>query len=219
MEPLLRQLGVITVFKPLDANGAFSGMALKQDGGCFMLVNSSMSRGRQNFTIAHELYHLFVQQNFHVRVCQTGMFGAQNDPEERNADYFAAYLLMPKYRILEAAGDLEPGASLSLESIVQLEQEFQCSRQALLLRLKEMRLITAREQEEYSQNVIRSARQLGFGTDLYQPTPSREAIGDYVPLASRLFDQEAISESHFAGLLLDFGINPFDSDSESIDIA
>jgi Zn-dependent peptidase ImmA (M78 family) len=222
LELLLRKLNVVAVFKPLGVDKAFSGMALKQEGQCFMLVNSSVARGRQNFTIAHELYHLFVQRDFHVQFCYTGKFGQQSDPEERNADYFAASLIMPKYRILQAAGELEQGSSLSIKTIVELEQEFQCSRQALLIRLKELNLINAREQEDFGKNVILSARHLGFGTDLYQPTQTREAIGDYLPLASRLYDEERISETHYASLLHEFGLTPFeidDTDSDSIDIS
>ncbi|GAA4493298.1 ImmA/IrrE family metallo-endopeptidase [Hymenobacter ginsengisoli] len=216
LELLLHQLGVVAVFKPLGSEGALSGMALKQDGERFMLVNSSVARGRQNFTIAHELYHLFVQADFHVRYCHTARFNGQNDPEERNADYFAACLLMPKYRIMQAAADLTPGASLPLSTIVQLEQEFQCSRKAMLMRLVELDYLRPQEQEDYGKNVILSARNLGYPTDLYDNTrpAKREAIGDYLPLSSRLFEQERISETQHATFLHDFAL-PSGADLDS----
>ena len=204
LELLLRQLGVVAMFEPLGNGDAFSGMALKQSGECFMLVNSSVARGRQNFTIAHELYHLFVQEDFHVRYCYTGRFGNQDDPEERNADYFAASLLMPKYRIMLAAADLKPGASLPLDTIVQLEQEFQCSRKALLIRLVELGYLKPEEQAEYGVNVMRSASRLGYATTLYECTEKRESIGDYVPLASRLLERDRISETQYASFLHEF---------------
>lgn len=207
LELFLRNLGVVVVFEPLGDDKAFSGMALKQGGECFMLVNSSVARGRQNFTIAHELYHLFVQPNFHVRYCYTGRFGKQDDPEERNADYFAACLLMPKSRIMQAVADLAPGASLPLAAIVHLEQEFQCSRKALLARLVELGYLKPQEQEEYGKDVMLSARRFGYSTSLYERTEKREAIGDYVPLASRLLERERISETQHASFLHEFALS------------
>ncbi|WP_019949718.1 ImmA/IrrE family metallo-endopeptidase [Hymenobacter aerophilus] len=206
LELLLHQLQVVTVFKPLGDEGALSGMALKQNGERFMLVNTSVARGRQNFTIAHELYHLFVQPDFHVRFCHTARFNKQDDPEERNADYFAACLLMPKYRIMGAAADLPAGASLPLATVVQLEQEFQCSRKALLMRLSELGYMQPQQQEEYGVNVILSARNLGYSTELYDRTDKREAIGNYLPLASSLLEQERISETQHATFLHDFAL-------------
>ncbi|WP_262709889.1 ImmA/IrrE family metallo-endopeptidase [Hymenobacter metallicola] len=208
LEPLLKQLQVRTVFKPLDSS--FSGMAMKYANKSYMLVNSDHSRGKQNFTIAHELYHLFIQHNFVPHASQAGRFGSQTDPEERNADWFAALLLMPAsyiYVVASEAGEMEPRIQLTLPTVVKLEQDFQCSRQALLVRLENLRLITAAQKEEWAQSPAASARQFDYPTDLYRSTPQREAIGDYVALASRLFDKERLSETHYAGLLADFGVD------------
>ena len=60
MESLLVEQGILTVYTPMSEN--FSGMCLKYDESTnFILINSNMVMGRQNFTVAHELYHLFVQ--------------------------------------------------------------------------------------------------------------------------------------------------------------
>lgn len=82
-ERLLRSLDVLTYFRPL--NGEFSGMALKTKNSCFMLVNTQHSVGRQHFTIGHELYHLFIQENFSFQMCSAGKFD-KKDREEYNAD-------------------------------------------------------------------------------------------------------------------------------------
>lgn len=61
LKSLLLKLNILTVFRPLSDN--FSGMCLKDNSGHrFMLINSNQPRGRQHFTIAHELYHLFILQ-------------------------------------------------------------------------------------------------------------------------------------------------------------
>lgn len=61
LKSLLLKLNVLTVFRPLS--DSFSGMCLKDNSGHrFMLVNSNQPMGRQHFTIAHELYHLFIEE-------------------------------------------------------------------------------------------------------------------------------------------------------------
>jgi Zn-dependent peptidase ImmA (M78 family) len=73
LKSLLIKLNIITLFRPLSAT--FSGMSLKVNNTInFILVNSKHSLGRQHFTIAHELYHLFIQENFYPHQCYTGTF-------------------------------------------------------------------------------------------------------------------------------------------------
>lgn len=57
LKSILLSNNVLVLFKPLSSN--FSGMAIKSGENRFILVNSSHSLGKQHFTIAHELYHLF----------------------------------------------------------------------------------------------------------------------------------------------------------------
>jgi len=99
LRSFLQELNVQTVFKPLS--DSFAGMAMKIDEERFMLVNSNHSLARQHFTICHELYHLFIQKQFVSQVCNTGQFNYK-DPEELNADWFAAYLLIPRDGVLNA---------------------------------------------------------------------------------------------------------------------
>ena len=71
LKSLLLKLNVLTVFRPLSEN--FSGMCLKDKSGHrFMLINSNHPRGRQNFTIAHELYHLFIEEKPTPHKCNPG---------------------------------------------------------------------------------------------------------------------------------------------------
>ena len=58
VKSLLRKLNILTVYRPLSEYAY--GLSLKSpQGHRFILINSNNSRGRQHFTIAHELYHLF----------------------------------------------------------------------------------------------------------------------------------------------------------------
>lgn len=123
---LLSRLNVITLFKVMSGN--FSGMAVKNSIGNFMMVNSSDILARQHFTIGHELYHLFIQENFKNRICQVGTFN-KKDKEEYNADWFASYLLMPEAGIFELLPKVELGLNKN-------KPEYNCKNGAVLQRLK-----------------------------------------------------------------------------------
>ena len=55
---LLRKLGVMVIYRPLSEKAC--GLSMRSADGKmkFMLINSNNSRGRQHFTIGHELFHL-----------------------------------------------------------------------------------------------------------------------------------------------------------------
>jgi Zn-dependent peptidase ImmA (M78 family) len=206
---LLHKLNVITVFKPLSAG--LSGMALKIDQGGdikrFMLINSNKSLGHQHFTICHELYHLFIQENFRSQVCTTGEF-AKKDKEEYNADVFAANVLLPEYGIKSLIPDDELSKdNIRLQTILKIEQYFSCSRTALLYRLKALGIISSSKWEGLNGHVKRGAIESGYSTVIYEGGNHHEVIGDYGALARTLFDRARISESHYYSLLLDLGMN------------
>lgn len=205
IKSLLTKLNVLTVYKPLSDN--FSGMALKVDDNRFVLVNSNHSIGKQHFTICHELYHLFIQENFLAMVCDTGKFDSGSG-EEYNADRFASILLLPEDGIKSLIPEKELSRDkIELGTILKLEHYFSCSRGALLYRLKELKLITSITYDRFCNNVINSAVQYGYPTDVYKPGNEGLTIGDYGELSRKLFDNELISENHYISLLYDLGMN------------
>lgn len=209
LKSLLNKLNVLTVFKPLSAG--FSGMALKidkdNDVKRFVLINSNKTLGHQHFTICHELYHLYIQENFHSMVCVAGEF-TRKDKEEYNADVFAAHLLLPENGIKSLIPDDELSKDkIRLKTILKIEHYFSCSRSALLYRLKELGFISSSFLDEMSSHVKRSAVEFGYSTGIYESGNHHEVIGDYGTLARELFDKEIISESHYYSLLFDLGMN------------
>lgn len=200
----LLKLEIVAVFKSMS--DSFSGMAIRQNDHRFMLINSNHRMGKQHFTVAHELYHLFIQEGFNYEVSNAGRFD-KSDPNEYNADWFAAYLLMPEEGLLSLIPPHELGKNkISLPTIVKIEQYYACSRTALLVRLSDMGLIKFSDYEDYKKNVINSARLLGYDTDLYMPANDGMIIGNYGVMAKELYDKEIISESHYTSLMNDLGI-------------
>jgi Zn-dependent peptidase ImmA (M78 family) len=207
LKSLLLKLNVLTLFRPLTE--AFSGMSLKiNDNARFILVNSKHSIGRQHFTIAHELYHLYIQEKFEIHQCKTGLFDSKNK-EEYNADYFASCLLMPESGIHEMIPDEElKKKKISLQTVIKLEQYFSVSHSSMLVRLKMLDLLDAKTLEYFKTfKATETAQQYGYDTSLYKEGNHNIIVGDYGEKAKMLFDIEKISEGHYLELMQQIGID------------
>ena len=78
--------GLTLVFYPLGEN--ISGMCVRDNEIKLIAINSTMSYGRQRFSLAHELYHLYFDDESGFNVCSKRL-----DPKsenERCADQFAS---------------------------------------------------------------------------------------------------------------------------------
>lgn len=189
---LLKQ-NVISLFKPLS--DGFAGMAMIVGGRRFMMVNQNHTMGKQHFTIAHELYHLFVQENFTARKCITGLFLKQTDVEEKKADLFAANLLLPDIGVSSLVPKEERLGSVSEQTIFKIQQVYSVSVKATIFRLKELGFVDDSYFDAYKSGSTQKIRNLGFDTRLMFPGNQDLALGDYAVLAKELFEAGRISES------------------------
>lgn len=197
VKTLLRRLQVTIMYRPLSANSY--GISCKSSSGkMFMLVNSETTRGRQHFTIAHELYHLYFDENPTPHMCCGGA-----TTEEKNADLFASALLLPRegiYSMLSTEEILRH--DISLATILRIEQMFQVSRSMLLIRLKDIGVITENDRIQLQNiSVKESALKYGYDTSLYEKGNNGVIIGDFGEKARFLFEKGKISEGHYMELL------------------
>ncbi len=204
LNSLLLKLNILTVFRPLSKS--FSGMSLLGNGKRFMLINSSQPVCRQHFTIAHELYHLFMEDTVSLHACQEN---GKKSESEQCADAFALMFLMPASGVIQMIPDTELKSSkISLATILKLGQYFGVSNAAVVNRLSDMNLLSRAEREHFSSiPVKRSARDYGYSTALYEPGNEGLVIGDFGEKARRLYEQDKISEGHYLELLHKIGID------------
>lgn len=193
---ILRKENIIAMYKPLSQQ-AF-GLSLKCGDNRFVLINSNSTRGRQHFTVAHELFHLYIEANPQPHICR----GAKTK-EEQNADLFASAFLMPQLGIIENIPTSElMNLSVSLSTVIKLEQYFSVSRTALLIRLQQLQVITPQCYEQLCKiSPKKSAKEYGFDTALYEKGNENLVIGDFGAIARQLYDTEKISEGHYRELL------------------
>ena len=95
-----------------------------------IMVNENDIPTRRRFTIAHELGHYFLHDGDKTFVNFRGL----STPKERQADKFAAELLMPEKRLREEHG------KLFFPLVSQLAERFNVSKEAMRYRLDEMGL-------------------------------------------------------------------------------
>lgn len=215
LKSLLLKNNILTVFLPLK--GELSGMAVKTNGNnkakYFILVNSNHTIGRQHFTICHEIYHLYYQENFTSEKSNAGKFDKKGDPEEYNADVFASHLLLPDEGMYQMIPEHEWGKNkITLSTILKIEQYYSCSRNALLNRLVNMGLIDLSKYQEFNCDKIKNALLYGYNDDLYRPGNEGQVIGNYGDMAKELYDRNMVSESAYFSLLEDIGIDLSDFD-------
>lgn len=189
------------VYYPLS--NRISGMCTKVNDNLVICINSDTSYGRQRFTLAHELYHILYEEGKQRVICDMSL-GEEKDDSEKEADRFAAYLLMP-YDALHQYAEKISGWTLS--DVIEVEQFFQISHQAMLLRLLAERYIS-REQLEEFQNVkiTREAVKLGYSGALYKPMADNHryfTTGEYIRKVELLAGKELISNGKKEEMLLD----------------
>lgn len=192
VKTLLRKFHIQTMFRPLSDSSY--GISIKTDRAKFMLVNSNSTIGRQHFTIAHELYHLFFDEHPEPHMCKDGLSGA-----ERNANLFASALLMPATGLLQEISESEiKTKKINMATILRLEHLYGVSRQSLLYRLKDIKVITEEARAELSlKNVMQTAMEYGYDTSLYKSGNKGVSIGDFGEKAKFLYDCGKISEGHY----------------------
>ena len=181
-----------------------SGMCIKGDGSSVIAINSIMSVGRQNFSMAHELFHLYYDASSATTVCST-VIGSGNSTEKR-ADQFASLFLIPPPILYElVAPEVEKGRVLTLKSVVSLEQHFLVSRRAILYRLVQDRYLNSAQAEEMKHGVVASALELGYAKTLYVPSPENEQMattGRYIRQVEELASKNMITDGKYNELKL-----------------
>ena len=214
--------GLTLVFYPLGKN--ISGMCVKDKDIKLIAINSKMSYGRQRFSLAHELYHLYYDDASGFNVCSRIL-----DPKSENekcADQFASYFLAPYKSLKAAINKVNKKGSLSMQNVIALEQYFGMSHLAMLWRLVSEGYLSQEKLDDYNYGVISAARTLGYDDKLYNPTPiefQSRTYGHYLKQVEELRQKELVSSGKIDELLLDafrddiaFGLDD-DQGGEAID--
>ena len=203
IEHILENINDFTIVY-LEMSDNISGLCIKEDSNKIIAVNTNLSKGRQRFTLAHELCHLF----YHDEGCYICSSVIEKDKTDKNkeyeADIFASYLLAPTYIFTEKYLYYYQKYNNNLLAAVDLEHTFCMSHKAILTRLLFEKLIKKEEYDKYSiTSPMGYSHKLGLSVELYKPTRIIKTVGKYIRLSNKLYEEEKISSSKYEQLLLD----------------
>lgn len=141
----LYELGIY-VFKDSFKDNRVSGLCVNDEHFPIIMINNSMSFARQNFTLFHELYHLIsntsgaeiIRDDFYL------FLNEQQTDAEKSCDEFANAFLIPKSDF-----ELELNKmSLSEERISELAKIYSVSKEAIMYKLLQMRIINHQDYDK-----------------------------------------------------------------------
>ena len=122
------------------ASDEFSGVLYRKDGIAFMAISTKESQERQRFTVAHEFGHFFLHQDKNTFIeFRNKTKDAVKSIKEREANQFAAALLMPKTFLEKDIKNLSRDSILENE-IKYLAEKYKVSTDAMTYRLINLNL-------------------------------------------------------------------------------
>jgi Zn-dependent peptidase ImmA (M78 family) len=146
VELVARALGVEVRYQSLD-EGTSGFMIRPSQGKPTIGVNSDHHPNRQKFTIAHEIGHFVLHASVPTVLVDESIVhfrddksSTATDPREREANAFAAQLLMPESAVRQELNG-RPIDAFDENAVRGLAVRFGVSTQAITLRLKNLNLV------------------------------------------------------------------------------
>jgi len=194
---------ITVVFCPMSDR--VSGICLRDEKNKVIGINSKQTLGRQRFTVAHELCHLYYHDDITGMICVKEENEKKVNPLEKEANLFASFFLAP-YESLNSFIKNNLAQDLEIKDIVKIEQHFGLSRQAVLWRLIDDGYLTFKRAETMRTGIASSAKIYGYSTELYFPPPEEKqymTFGKYIKMAEELREKKLVSKGKYEELLLD----------------
>ena len=150
VERIVRSRGV-SVRKQSNTSSDISGFLFRQEDNVVIGVNAFHPQVRQRFTIAHELGHFLlhapISDKIHIdRVFEVKFrddLSSQGiDTDEREANLFAAELLMPQHLIKRDIADVDEMDLVDDDFLKDLARRYGVSTQAMLFRLANLSYVS-----------------------------------------------------------------------------
>jgi Zn-dependent peptidase ImmA (M78 family)/DNA-binding XRE family transcriptional regulator len=141
IKTLEERFGVKFFSEDLGENGS-AATSYSKFGAC-ILLNGSEVAWRQNFSVAHELFHLITwNEPIFKKIEADESISHRN---EKLADAFAAALLMPEDTIRECITEISKDNKLKYAGVVALARQFEVSTSALLWRLVYLKYLSRKD--------------------------------------------------------------------------
>jgi Zn-dependent peptidase ImmA (M78 family)/transcriptional regulator with XRE-family HTH domain len=193
---VLEEHGVKIMVDELSEAG--SAASTRGDFGAGILINWSSAPWRTNYDIAHELFHLLTWQQFPL--AELTYPKGEKSLADRFADAFASAFLLPEASVVKEFRDRTKGKDLTYLDCVSMASDFGVSRQALLWRLINLRLVTKDSgtkamESDSLRHIDREVRRENRNSPVEWPTPR------FVATAFKCLQLGRVSRARFAQLM------------------
>lgn len=152
-EKILSESGALTLPIPVETvamnsqirisrapSSEFSGMLIRKDGYALIGINSGESSVRQRFTVAHELGHFYLHEEKDTFIDFRDKKGTTSQtPREKQANMFAAALLMPR-KLIEVDVKQLGKDGFTEDELDRLAKKYDVSADAMRYRLINLNL-------------------------------------------------------------------------------
>lgn len=177
-----------------------SAAAVRDVFGAAVLMNALQAPWRRNYNFAHELFHLVTWDAVARAWPGDGTEPAWAEQLERFANSFASHLLLPTDELSQQYRARCRDGRVDDADLVELAREFDVSTQALVYRLKFLRLLAADEADATLERA--SFRKLDRSTMAGRWDQPRTGLPDrYVRLAHLAYAKGRISIARLAEFL------------------
>ncbi len=192
------------------ADSEIAGVLLRHaDGESFIAINADLIPVRQRFTLAHEWGHIEAGHTPRVELA-TELFGSPaRDPQEIEANYFAAELLAPRQALEEWLAVNQAGEEPEAPDVARMAMAFGISFPTACYRLERAGVIARARKEtllaelratgraharRFEADQVKDALEELAAQDAYPHAP--RVTGDYATqaLAANLLDQAEYEE-------------------------
>lgn len=144
------QLDIPVIYDDLGPEA--SGLVIFGPEGTCIVVQKTDHRKRRRFSVAHELGHILLEHQFvdgehvhvdngHSLIWRDERAASGEDPKEREANAFAATLLMPAAEVRRRAASITGGKSLRDFHVRELATDFDVSELAMTIRLQNLGML------------------------------------------------------------------------------
>lgn len=133
------------VFEMPFMDDEIGALCYKGDGLGYVVINSSLPKVNSNFAVAHEIYHVFFQENEFKSKIEFANEDYYESESEYAANNFARALLMPENGFRGMFEKFKSESQGLFDTICKLMNYYQTPYMATLIRCCELRLIEMKD--------------------------------------------------------------------------
>lgn len=174
-----------------------SGASSQHNDSKVIIINSSQTLGRQNFTLCHELAHLYLHKfTEHIDNVST-----VKDKIEKEANAFASAFLMPHDEVVQFLQEIGC-QDLDIISVMKVSSYFRISFHAALVRTAQVMNKKKIPHKLMESSPRYAAKLFNLSEELYEGTEEKYWTSTkYMTLAYKALEKEKISVGKFLELL------------------